>query len=375
MQSNNLVVAVLLLPVLAGSPLLAQGDIVLRKDGAKQRGVEVTEFKHTGLKATKGSDTIEIPGHMVLSVLWGDLPEAFISARSAMEKGEFDTAVQMFGEAASKAVRPLVKTDCEFFQIKAAVSAIGSDTGAAATASERAKTWLSSNADHWRVPEALLLSGRAQRLANKGDDAAVTLRELDERAVRDGFGAVWSARAKYELALTLMSNNKASEARTTFQSANSAADNALMNASPDDAELRSIKILARIGEGETFLSQKDYRRAESFFQAMCNSKEPGLGAAAWAGKGQAIFFGAVDSKSPEELRRAQFALAKASVLDSTASEASAKANYFLGRCQLELGPDREGDSFKARAQAYFQIVVDNYGESKWAIEAKASLQQ
>ena len=64
------------------------------------------------------------------------------------------------------------------------------------------------------------------------------------------------------------------------------------------------------------------------------------------------------------------ALAKASVLDAAAGEASAKANYYLGRCLLELGPDREGDRFKQRAKAYFEIVYTNYPSTRWAALAK-----
>ena len=162
--------------ILAGcvtSSLLAQGkDIIVRKNGARIRGIEVTEFTHSGLKATrKGGEVLEIPGHLVLALEWGDLPEEFIAGRAAMERGDFATAVQMFGEAANKATRPLVKADCEFFQIKAAVAAIGDDSGAAQTAADKAKAWLTTNGDHWRVPEALLLAGRASRLAGNAADA------------------------------------------------------------------------------------------------------------------------------------------------------------------------------------------------------------
>ena len=69
------------------------------------------------------------------------------------------------------------------------------------------------------------------------------------------------------------------------------------------------------------------------------------------------------------------ALARASVLDSQAGEASAKANYYLGQCQLALGADGEGDNFKTRARAYFQIVLSHYPGSRWAARAKDALAQ
>ena len=54
-------------------------------------------------------------------------------------------------------------------------------------------------------------------------------------------------------------------------------------------------------------------------------------------------------------------------------EASAKANYYLGRCLLELGPERENDTWKQRANSYFQIVVNSYPTSRFAALAKQEL--
>ena len=48
-----------------------------------------------------------------------------------------------------------------------------------------------------------------------------------------------------------------------------------------------------------------------------------------------------------------------------------KAGFIEGL--LALGAEREGDTFKARANAYFQIVVTNYPTSRWAAAAKAEL--
>jgi hypothetical protein len=84
-----------------------------------------------------------------------------------------------------------------------------------------------------------------------------------------------------------------------------------------------------------------------------------------------VFLSAVATNRSEDIRRAQLSLAKASVTDAVGGEASAKANYYLGRSLVALGPDKEGDNFKQRANAYFQIVVDGYPTSRWAALAKA----
>ncbi|MBX3461755.1 MAG: hypothetical protein KF830_01175 [Planctomycetes bacterium] len=369
-----------LLPLLFAAAVLAPAaiaqkaaDVLVKKDGARVRGLEITEFLLSGVRAKRAGGDLEVPAHQVMAIEWSNLPDAFLVGRAAMERGDFRHAVQMFGEAIGQSTRPLVKADAEFFLIKAAVSSIGTDKNAAATAAARAKAWLQGNPNHWRTPEAMLLAGRAERLAGTGGAAAGTLRELDERAAREGFGAIWSARAKSELALTLLADGKAAEARSAFQAAGSAADAALGTPSPDDAELRALKTAARVGEGETYLGERDYDRAENFFRSLIAGGQPELVAAGHAGEGEAIFLAAVASDRADDFRRAQLALAKASVLDATSGEASAKANYYLGRCMLALGPEREGDAFKTRANAYFQAVISGYPASPWAAAAKAEL--
>jgi outer membrane protein assembly factor BamD (BamD/ComL family) len=358
------------LPLAAFAPAQKINDVVVKKDGSRVRGVEITEFLLSGVRGKRGADAFEVPGHTVVAVEWSDPPEAFVTGRAALDRGDFRTATQLFGDVQTP--RALVKVDAEFFKIKAAIAGIGNDKAAAATAAAHAKKWLADNQNHWRTPEAMLLAGRAERLAGTGGAATASLRELDERATREAFGAIWNARAKSELALTLVADGKAGEARTAFQSAAAAADSALQTPSADDAELRALKTMARVGEGETFLADKDFAKAESFFRSLISSNQAELVAAGHAGVGEAVFLAAAGANNPEDLRRAQIAFATAAVLDVQSGEASAKANYYLGRCVLQL-QDREGDAWKQRANAYFQTVISSYPTSRWAGPAKVEL--
>lgn len=368
----------LLLPVallLPATTATAQkiNDVVLKKDGARVRGVEITDFLLSGVRGKRGSDDFELPAHLVKDIEWSDLPEEFLAGKGAMGRGDFAAAAQFFGAVQSD--RPLVKTDAEFFKVKAAIADIGADKASAALAASEMKQWVASNASHWRTPEALLLQGRAERLAGTAGAATTTLKDLDDRAIRDGFGTVWSARAKYELALTLVADGKSGAARTAFKSAGTAANTALNTGETDKGELQNLKTLARVGEGETYLIDKDFKKAESFFKSLANDPSPALKAAAAAGEGEAIFLGAIAADNANDLRRAQLALARASVFDSTSGESSAKANYYLGRCLLALGADKEGDSFKQRALNYFEIVYSSYPSTSWAGRARAESQK
>jgi hypothetical protein len=42
---------------------------------------------------------------------------------------------------------------------------------------------------------------------------------------------------------------------------------------------------------------------------------------------------------------------------------------------LALGPDKEGDNYKQRAQSYFQIVYGTYPTTRWAGPARVEAQK
>ncbi|MEC7583672.1 MAG: hypothetical protein VYE77_05090 [Planctomycetota bacterium] len=356
----------------AAATAQSSSDTLIKKDGSNLRGIEVLTFKLNEVKIKRGDKESDVPVHQVVAIEWGNVPDAFQAANAAMKRGDFAVAAEQFGDAANAASRVLVKTDARFLQAKAAVAAAASDPNAATSAVGTLQAWVTEFPEHWRLPEALLLLGRAQRMADLTAEAEQTLKDLSDRGGREGWGPIWSARAKYELAQTLMAQDNALEARGAFQSASAAADTAMSGAGADKAELRAIKINSKVGEGETLLQEKNYQNAYDYFRRMASGDDPALAAAGKAGEGQALFLGA-GPDALDDVRRAQIALAEASILDAAAGEASAKANYFLGKCLLTLGREREGDSFQQRAEAYFRIVMRSYPNSSWAAAARQEL--
>lgn len=368
--------AVMVLSLFAAAlPAQAQkiNDVLHKKDGSNLRGIEITSMTIATTKYKKGNEALELAGYQVAGVDWSSPGDAFTSAQAAMKRHDYENAKQLFGEAANTIERPVVKADAKFLQCRAAVAAADNNPSTAPDAAGALRAWIGENADNWRLPEAMLLLGRAQRLAKLGADAVTTLQELDDRATREAWGPVWNARAKFEMALALLDQGKGAEARSSFQGAASAIDSALAQPSPDQEELRALQTNAKVGEGETYIADKDYAQALAFFGQLDSSGNGALAAAAKAGEGQALYLQAADSKDPAALRRAQVALATASVLDASSGETSAKANYFLGLCLLALGPEHEGDTCKARANAYFQIVTRSYPSSRWSAAAQAEL--
>lgn len=369
---RTLIAIVLSLLALPAATAQRAADTVLKKDGARIRGVEVTALTLQGLQWKRGSETGEVPAYHVQSVEWGEAPDAFVSARAALERGDFEAAKQLFGEAAANIERPVLKLEARYLQCRAAAAAAAVDPSTAAAAAGSIRALLAEAPDSFRVPELLLLLGRSLRLGGLGADAEAELKQLDSRTTAEGWPPIWGARAKLEIALAQMAQNRPTEARSSFQAAGMAAENALNTPGPDDTDLRALRTSAKVGEGETYVAEQAWARAIDYFRTLA-SAQPDLKAAAKAGEGQALYLQAAATNNAEDLRKAQLALAEASVLDGVGGETSARANYFLGKCLLALGSEREGETFKARATNYFQIVVRNYANTRWAAEARAEL--
>lgn len=62
----------LLLPVALLLPATATAqkinDVVLKKDGARVRGLEITDFLLSGVRGKRGSDDFELPAHLVKDI-------------------------------------------------------------------------------------------------------------------------------------------------------------------------------------------------------------------------------------------------------------------------------------------------------------------
>ncbi len=360
--------------LLIGALLPAQDgtDTVVKQDGASIRGVSVTTLTLTSVKFLRNKEEVELPPHQVTDIQWGGVPDAFASGLAAMARNDYETARVQLGEAINKTDRPLLKAEARLLQGKAAVQAGSADPAAAANAAGALRAWIGEFPDHWRLPEAMWLLGRGLRLGQAPADAETALKELDERAGRDGWGAVWNARAKYELPLCLLAQNKALDARGAFQSAGSAADTAMAAVGGKSEELATLKVNSKVGEGESLVHEKAYDRAAEFFRTLSQSDDLSLAAAGKAGQGEAMFLLAAASNDALALRNAEVALAEACVLDTGTGDTAAKAGYYLGRVVTTLG-DRAGADWGARSKAYYQTVVKGYPGSRWVGPAKAEL--
>ncbi len=368
--------------LLVGGALPAQKikDTILKKDGARLRGVEIVDMTTTSVVFKRGAEQAELPAVQLASIQWSEPPEEFAQATVAENRGDFEAAANLYAEASKKSDRKVFQLEAKFLANRALVhAAVGRDAARAQTAADSLASFVGEVGKGLRAPEAKLLQGKALRMAGKGAEAEKILKEIEDTAVKENWGFVWDARAKYEKALAQLAQNKPADARSAYQSVASAVDAALA-ATPGgkDSEMEELRMLSLVGQGETYIAEKNPDQASSYFDGLAQrsqGKSPALYAAALAGKGEALYLKAGASKDPALLRRAQIELAQASIHDTGTGATTAKALYYTGKLILDLGASRESEQFKARARSYFESVLRNYGQTPFAALAKAELEK
>ncbi len=370
-SSMNFTAMVFAATVLSTS-LFAQSsikDIIVTTAGRAHRGVEIVEMTSKTIKFKKGSAENELQSKSLARITWHEPPESYGLALAAMRQGKFSDAANFYSEAADKTERAPLKQDAQFHSADALLRAAGGDKAAAGTAVSALEAFLSANPESFYTANAMLLLGRARRIAGQGAAAETVLKELSQKVLSSNWKTIWDARAKLELAKAQISQQKTDDARSSYRAAASAA-----KSGASSAELTALKAEAVVGEGETYIAKQQYDQALSYFSKLArNEKDSAIKAAAMAGEGEALFLKAKKSGKKDSLRRAQLALAAANLEDTQSGSTTAKALYYSGKVILALGKDRESSDFKVRAMAYFKTVVKFYPNSSWAIAAATEL--
>jgi len=354
-------------------------DTLVKRSGERIRAVEILELGSENVTYRSGGTDSSMPTIQLSHVEWTEPPDAYDLGRGALDKGDSEAAANFFQEAAAKAAeagRKALELDCKFMAGKALALGMGADAKRAGAALTGLQAYLDAAPNGFHVPEARLLKARAQRIGGDAAGAEAGLKEFEELALKQGWGLAWDARAKLERAKLYLEQNKAADARTAFQGVKSAVDAALGHATGNDArELESLKMLAVVSEGETYLREKKLDEAKRYFaQLATTSTANPVRAAALAGEAHAAVL-AASKTDVKQLREAQLKLAQAVVLDSANADTTAKALFLQGQILTTLGPEHEADNFKQRARDYFETVVKYYGSSPWANEARTALQQ
>jgi hypothetical protein len=359
-------------------PVLAQGkktgtDTIHTSGQVIRRANVLSEtLKEVTYKARKKDQSI--PSSQVVSIEWGNAGESWQRALFAVERGDFAQAANLFQETATSSERASLKAHASFRAAEALFLAAASDPAKADLAANALDTWLAANADHRLSTQAQDVAGKAWLLAKNPDKALAGFKKLEADATAKSLGARATARAKFGQGQAMVAQKKFAEARTSYLAAAATLQAA---GAADDPSLRALEIAAKVGVGECHIAQKNLQEAQRFFSGLKRQgvNDPGLAAAAAAGLAQARFEAAVAKKDVRAVLEAQSAFAEVSATDVMDGDATAKSLYYLGRCLLELGKDREGQDFGTRADAFFKHVIARYSGSRWALRARLALKK
>jgi hypothetical protein len=368
--------------VLAAASVTAQKshkDTLVKRSGETLRGVEIIQLGSENVTFRRAGAESSLPANQVSHVEWTEPPDAFDLGRGALDKGDSAAAANFFQEAATKAAeagRKALELDCKFMAARALALGMGRDANRAKEAQTALQAYFDAAPDGFHLPEGRLLHARALRVAGDAAAAEAALKEFEQTALNKGWGLAWDARAKMERARLLLDQDKPSEARTALQAVKSAVDAALGSATGNDAEeLKSLKMLAVVSEGETYLRDNKLDEAKRYFaQLASGSTENTVRAAALAGEAHALVLANSAKKDVKALREAQQKLAQAIVLDTANADTTAKALFLQGQILTMLGPEYEAENVKQRARDYYQTVVKHYSSSPWANDARTALQ-
>lgn len=345
-------------------------DTILQKSGQRIRGVQVIEMTAARILYRVGNEESEIPASALARIQWDEPPESFMLARAAVDRADYAEAANLYSETARDTERPALKLEAQFLAAEALVNSSSGDQAKATSAVVALQIYLSEAPDGYRLPDALLLQGRALVGAGRAPEAETSLLELEAKTSSQGWDGIWSVRAKIEKAKAQLAQGKLNGARGSFRAAIAAGSALAKDGS--DPEISQLIANASIGEGDTLVAESKLELAIEFFRKLlASANDRAISAAAQAGLGEALYLNAMAKGSDSDLREAQLALATANLLDGNARETTAKALFYAGKVLLALGPDREQQDYKSRAMKYFRTVSRYYPQTVWAGKATA----
>ena len=353
----------------------AVSDTIIKKNGKQERKVEIVSLDLDKITFTKGGkkEPQEIETSRVTGFRLSALPEEYVRAQSAANRGDFAGAGKLFAEATTKGNREIVKQVATFFAGRSFALAARKDSTNANNALAQLESYLSAAANGYYMPEAKVRLAQSRLFGGDAAGAETALASLENDAVSGSWPLRWSAEIKFAKAQAQVDQGKFADARSTLMGVAGAVDAALGEDNRLAGELDTLKTESLVMQGETYIGEKLYDDALNYYRTLSSSNARGVRAAAETGQGQILFLQGSDKADEQKLRQAQLALARASVEPDTSDSTTAKALYYMGKVLAALGDDEEQNA-SARAKTYFQSVKNNYGSTPWAPKARKELE-
>jgi tetratricopeptide (TPR) repeat protein len=304
---RNLSVCALSLAFIAPSMALAKGkekDTIILLGGKSLTDTEVSAETFAEVKYRQKKTNKTMDGKKILEIVHGQAPRSYKAGDGQRKGSQYAKAIGYYKKAlASPKGKPWVKVYANFYLGEC--YRLSGQGEAALPFYKKAST----DKAHLLYPRALIGLAQAQAAARAWDESTKNL-----KAISDGRYGIWRTRADYALGKVLIIQKKYSDARRAF---------ARVQSNRDDA---SMRVAGTVGEGETYMAEKNFKKAIGFFQKILRrSGVPReVMAGAWAGIGDCEL--ALSAEGDKEAdRRALLAYLTVIVQFAGAPEAYPKA--------------------------------------------------
>ncbi len=334
-------------------------DQILRRTEAPILA-EVVSENYEKVVYKDGRNEGDVPTLEVKDIIYSDTPDAYYTAEDYRDQGDFENAIKSFRLAQNTgSVRPWVQ-EYSRFQIAECHRRWGA--GHFADAIAAFKELIAQHPESRFLGAALYGVGQCQLSTGQANEAIASFDQLEREAASKRLGEIWIIRARFDKGWAQLAVKQFGPARNTFASAASLIDTTLGRsdtlAPAMKRELESLQVSAKLGEGDSYLEEGLYDRAETFFKSLASgangSSSNALKAGATNGLGECLF-----QKKQYEEARLEFT--RANVLFRGSDEQTARSLYWLGKCVESLQEPR----WQSKQESYWGELRGRFPESRW----------
>ena len=285
---------------------------------------------------TPDDKVVKVDAERVLRVAFGDVPESFRDGRTYWERQDFTNALAQYRLAASDSdAREVVRAAARMASIRSLMRLGAKDAAQYAECVAEADRYLEEFSNGSDVPEAMELKARALWVSGQPKEATAAYMALYEKGQNNttGFPKETCLLAGLSAAWTSLDAKDTATARQMFSATQGALESAAADAVPNmRAKLIGQAAIAETGEGYCLLVSGDPRGAKSYFERMLGKANfaPQGQFSATLGLGEALL---ADGQAAE----AQIHLARASALDPSGRDRTARAMLALAKCLRQVG--------------------------------------
>lgn len=285
----------------------AQDDRIILIGGRSEAGLRLEEETFAEIKYRKAGRTLSVPGAKVLKIIHGDGPAEYRAGDGQRKGAQYNKAIRSYQKALkAKGNKPWVTLYANFY------------IGECYRLSGQPKDALSyykkvtADAKHFLYPQAMIGLGLAQGDAQEYGKAVATL-----KTIADGRYGAWLPRANYALGVVNMKKGSMNDARRFFVRVQ------------DQRDDPSMRMAGFVGQGQTYLREKDFNRAVNFFEKILRGRNvtPQVAAVARAGIGDCEFERAKKNKDENGYKKALVQYLRVIVQYSGTPEAYPRALY------------------------------------------------